>query len=91
MEDFGAASDYMKHTRRILHQVSNLCASKLNAAGVRTIPAQAGFYLFPDFDVVREGLNKRAIFTGQQMCDAILKEANVAVSAYTTCFTFKFS
>lgn len=69
----------MFHTSRILHAVSNMCVSKLSAVGVRTLPAQAGYYIFPDFEVVREGLNKRAIFTGQQMCDAILKEANVSV------------
>ena len=34
----------------------------------------------PDFEVCREKLMARGIKTGQQMCEAILMEAKVAVS-----------
>lgn len=45
-------------------------------------PAAAGYYVYPDFSILREKLAVRNITTGQQMCDAILAEARVSVSHY---------
>ncbi len=43
-------------------------------------PPNAGYYIFPNFEVLRGALNKRGITTGTQMCQAMLSEAKVAVS-----------
>ena len=57
-----------------------LIYSKLRSVGVKVHPAAAGFYIFPDFSILRDKLAARGITTGQHMCDAILDEANVSVS-----------
>ena len=54
---------------------------KLSSVGVRVHDAHAGYYIFPDFEVIRDGLLKKSITTGQQMCDAIMKDISVSVSA----------
>ena len=36
--------------------------------------------MFPDFEVLREALKRRGITTGNSMCQAMLDEADVAVS-----------
>ena len=46
----------------------------------------AGYYIFPDFSIAREGLLKRGITTGEQMCDAMLQEADVAVRIHLTIY-----
>ena len=53
---------------------------KLTAVGVTSAPSQAGYYIFPDFEVCRNSLNKKGITTGQQMCREIMDTKNVAVS-----------
>ena len=57
-----------------------LIYSKLRSEGVKVHPAAAGYYIFPDFSILRDKLAARGITTGQHMCDAILDEANVSVS-----------
>ena len=57
-----------------------LFASELTSIGVKAMPSTAGYYFMPDFEAFRPGFNKRGIITGQDMCDAMLKECNVAVS-----------
>ena len=53
---------------------------KLTAVGVTSAPSQAGYYIFPDFEVCRNSLNKKGITTGQQMCREIMDKKNVAVN-----------
>ena len=38
----------------------------------------------PDFEVCRVSMSKRGILNGKQMCEAILKEHQVAVSNFYT-------
>ncbi|KAK2187189.1 hypothetical protein NP493_176g03009 [Ridgeia piscesae] len=70
---------YMHHTTRIMKAAAEYSYSELTAVGVRCTKSTAGFYLFPDFGLVRESLLKRGIETVGQMCDVMLKEANVAL------------
>lgn len=53
--------------------------SELTSVGVKITRSTAGFYIFPDFGLVRESLQRRGIETVGQMCDVILEEAKVAV------------
>ncbi|XP_067936386.1 aspartate aminotransferase-like [Watersipora subatra] len=79
LRDIESCKDFMYHTRRILHAVSIMCVKKLRAVGVRVHKSHAGYYIHPDFSNFREDLGRRSIFTGQQMCDAILAETKVAL------------
>ena len=54
--------------------------SQLASVGVTGIPSQGGYYFMPDFEVCRASMSKRGILNGKQMCEAILKEHQVAVS-----------
>ena len=35
--------------------------------------SEAGYYFMPNFEPMREGLKKRGVLTGQQMCDFFLQ------------------
>jgi len=57
---------------------------ELRSVGVKVTPSHHGYYLFPDFEVVREGLAKtlgkdRADITSKDLCDQLLSVAGVAV------------
>ena len=40
----------------------------------------AGYYIFPDFEILKPVFQARGIKTCQQMCEALFNEAKVAVS-----------
>jgi len=68
---------YMSHQRRILAAVADYCYRHLTEVGVKAVKPRGGFYMFPDFEVIRCALAKRGITTAQQMCDAIFEEVSV--------------
>lgn len=70
---------YMSHLRRILAAVADYSYQHLTEVGVKAVKPQGGFYMFPDFEVIRCALASRGITTSQQMCDAIFEEISVAV------------
>ena len=62
---------------------------ELRAVGVSVVDGDGGYYLFPDFEVCRKGLNAAGIFTGHDMCKAMLGEVAVCVSTvYTSVHLF---
>lgn len=72
---------YMSHLRRILAAVADYSYQHLTEVGVKAVKPQGGFYMFPDFEVIRCALANRGITTAQQMCDAIYEEVSVALMA----------
>lgn len=70
----------MKHTSRVMAAVAGYCYEQLTAIGIKAVRPTAGYYMFPNFEVIREGLNRRGITTGDQMCEALFEESGVAVS-----------
>ena len=46
-------------------------------------PPSSGYYIFPNFEVLRSALKRRGITTGEEMCEALFKEASVAVKSNT--------
>ncbi len=70
---------YLRDSRRILRSLGNWCASKLLAAGVECASPEGGFYLFPDFEVLRGRLVKRGISCSQDLSDTLLRETGAAV------------
>lgn len=53
---------------------------ELTSVGVKAVKPTAGYYIFPDFEVIKENLKRRGIKTCEEMCKAILDECGVAVS-----------
>lgn len=70
---------YMSHLQRIMAAVANYSYHHLTEVGVKAVKPCGGFYMFPDFEVIRCALAKRGITTAQQMCDAIFEEVSVAL------------
>ena len=81
-----------KNNNTLTHTYSSLLKSReLQSVGVRVLPSNGGYYLMPDFEVCRSGLFKKKMMKGvaaaaaaktsNQMCNIMLKEAKVAVSA----------
>ena len=54
----------------------------LKKAGVTSAPSEAGYYIFPDFEVCRNALIQKGITTGHEMCKEIMDKKNVAVSRF---------
>ena len=48
-KDYDQTKSYLDYQIRILKQIGNFCADRLNAADIRVHSPQGGFYLFPDF------------------------------------------
>ncbi|KAL5010391.1 hypothetical protein ScPMuIL_012696 [Solemya velum] len=76
-----ACDDYISHTKRIMGLVADYCHRELTSVGLKAVKPGGGFYIFPDFEVVRASLEKRGITTCSQMCEALLDEASVALMA----------
>lgn len=72
---------YTRHCARILSTIGNLCVKMLSEAGVLVVPPEAGYYIFPDFEPFRSRFKLKGITSGEEMCDAMLKEAKVALLA----------
>ena len=53
---------------------------ELTSVGVKAVRPTAGYYIFPDFEVIKENLKRRGIKTCEEMCQLMLDECGVAVS-----------
>jgi len=70
---------YMGLSRYILSQAGQYCVRTLNKAGVTSAPSEAGYYIFPDFEVCRNALIQKGIKSGHEMCKEIMDKKNVAL------------
>lgn len=70
--------EYLIHSRKILHHISQVLAGKLNQVGFEVAPTEGGFYMFPDFKPFKEQLNKKGILSSAQLCERLLEETGVA-------------
>ena len=71
-------NEYLLHSRRILKGLANYSVSKLKEAGVKVHHPDGAFYLFPDFEVIREPLERKNIYSSSAMVDKILEDTGVA-------------
>ncbi|KAL8563823.1 hypothetical protein ACOMHN_061947 [Nucella lapillus] len=76
-----ACEQYIRHTSRVLTAVADFCYRELTSIGVKMVRPRAGYYIFPDFEILREPLRHRGIKTCEEMCALILAECSVAVLA----------
>ncbi|XP_072033728.1 aspartate aminotransferase-like [Amphiura filiformis] len=72
---------YVLHCRRILAAVAKYCYKQLTSVGVKAVMPTSGFYIFPDFEILKPAFDRRGIETCTQMCEALFEETNVAVMA----------
>jgi aspartate/methionine/tyrosine aminotransferase len=70
---------YLNNSRKILKAVGFYVYNQLTEIGVTMPKPEGGFYLFPNFGKWRESLNNRAIYTSNDLCNALLKETGVAL------------
>lgn len=70
---------YLDGSRRILAALAARFHAALERAGARVAPAEGGFYLFPDFEPLRDRLQARGIRTGADLCNRLLEETGIAV------------
>jgi aspartate aminotransferase len=69
---------YLQKARRILASVCGSFQRALVKEGVLCRPATGGFYLFPNFDPLKERLARNGIRTSSELCSKILDQAGVA-------------
>lgn len=70
---------YLVQVRRILRTLGRDVHRRLTEGGVDATAPGGAFYLFPTFEANRQRLEKRGIHTGEQLCNALLEEAGVAL------------
>lgn len=71
--------EYLRRCRRILKALARFAWQRLEEAGATVIEPKGAFYLFPNFDPLRERLRKRRIDSGEQLCRKVLDETGVAM------------
>ena len=70
---------YLAKCRRILSAIGKYAFESLKQAEIRVAKPQGGFYLFPDFSPYKEKLNKRKIYTSEELCGMLLESTGVAM------------
>lgn len=69
----------LRRCRRILKALARFAWQQLEEAGATVIEPKGAFYLFPNFDPLRERLRRRRIDNGEQLCRKVLDETGVAM------------
>ena len=70
---------YLDRCRDIVRGLGAWCANALRETGVRLHDPTGGFYLFADFEPMRERLAERGIRDSRTLCERLLEETGVAV------------
>jgi aspartate aminotransferase len=69
----------LRHVRRILAGLGARVHEVLSKAGIRVHAPEGAFYLFLDFEPVRELLERRGIDAGRGLCERLLADESVAL------------
>ncbi|KAL7634953.1 UNVERIFIED_CONTAM: hypothetical protein RMT77_015334 [Armadillidium vulgare] len=75
--------EYIQDCSAILKFIGGFCEIELESVGVVGPKSGGGYYFMPDFEVVRNGLAKKGILTGDEMTKLMLEEAGVALMSNT--------
>ena len=71
--------NYLWNCRTILRRLSKLIVIKLNNVGISVSQPDGAFYLFPDFVLHKNKLQKKKINTSFELVDKLLEETGVAI------------
>lgn len=74
-----AIDQYLRTSRRILRVIAKELTGKLTQMKATFPKPEGAFYLFPDFEIYREKLNNKGIFTSVELCDRLLDETGIAI------------
>lgn len=74
-----------------VNEISSFFFSELQSIGVKCLAPTSGYYIFPDFEVMRPKLNERGIKTCEEMCQAMTKECSVVVGLYECLDSLQFT
>lgn len=77
--DFDDIRPFIEKTCDIYRYVLTWLHQRFLEIGLNCPKPAGSFYLFPDFENFRDGLNGRGILTSRSLCDALLKEQGLAV------------
>jgi aspartate aminotransferase len=70
---------YLVNSRRILQGLSEWIWTSLTDAGVMVAKPEGAFYMFPNFEPLRDSLVDRGINSGAELCRKLLDETGVAM------------
>ncbi|MFQ5739990.1 MAG: pyridoxal phosphate-dependent aminotransferase [Acidobacteriota bacterium] len=70
---------YIRSCRRVLKPLGLRLVALLEESGIRVLHPAGGFYLFPDFSPLVEGLRRIGIDTSEALCERLLEETGVAI------------
>lgn len=69
---------YLVKCRAILKELCHYAWQQLVDAGAEVTEPKGGFYLFPNFDPLRDRLIKKGACDGEQFCKLLLEETGIA-------------
>jgi aspartate aminotransferase len=70
--------DYLRDCRTVLRVLGRLCANILLEAGCRLPKLDGAFYLFPDFEPMRERIAARGVRDSATLAEQLLEQTGVA-------------
>lgn len=70
---------YLARCRTILARLASQVMDLLGSNGIRVLPPDGGFYVFPDFEQYRKPLEAMGITTSRQLCSRLLADTGVAI------------
>ncbi len=70
---------YLAHARRILAALGCWSAERLRRAGARVHDPEGAFYVFPDFEPLRQRLAARGVTGGRELAERLLRDTGVAL------------
>lgn len=81
LNDLDTCEAYMRHTCRIMAAAAQYCHKELSEVGVSSVKPKGGFYIFPNFEILRAKLKARGIERCEDMVKALFDETSVSVMA----------
>ncbi len=78
-QDDPEIDSYVDTCRKVLAALAAEVYAQFEKTEVDVLPAQGGFYIFPDFSSYRDRLESRNIYTSSELCDTLLAETGVAI------------
>jgi aspartate aminotransferase len=74
-----ATERYLSQSRRVLRTVGNHVASSLRVSSVLVDDPQGGFYVMPDFELLRERLaSAKSVHTSAELAERLMRDTGVA-------------
>jgi len=77
--NFESVYPFIKKTSKIYQIATGYMYKRFIKMGLHCSKAEGSFYLFPSFEGFREGIRKKGILTGIQLCNHLLEKFNIAV------------